>query len=61
MLVTGDATVDWEGTNLTTWFHFKSDPGVQVAFNGAAYVGRERNGEFFWATDRVLWSGTRQG
>jgi hypothetical protein len=44
--VTGDARVDWEGTNLTTGFHFQSDPeGLFVV--GASYVGRERNEAFF--------------
>jgi hypothetical protein len=45
--VTGDARVDWDGTNLTTGFHFQSNPDGQFVVNGAAYVGRERNGAFF--------------
>jgi hypothetical protein len=39
--------VHWEGTNLTTGFHFVSDPDGQFVVNGASYVGRERNGAFF--------------
>jgi len=45
--VTGDAKVNWEGTNLTTGFHFESNADGQTVFNGASYVGSERNGAFF--------------
>jgi hypothetical protein len=45
--VTGEATVQWDATNLETGFHFQSDPDGQFVVNGASYVGRERNGAFF--------------
>lgn len=45
--VTGEATVQWDATNLETGFHFQSDPDGQSVVNGASYVGRERNGTFF--------------
>jgi len=45
--ITGEATVHWDATNLTTGFHFQSDPAGQFVVNGASHVGRERNGAFF--------------
>jgi hypothetical protein len=49
--VAGNASIRWVGTNLTTGFPFESDVAGQAVGGAAAYVGRERNGDFFHQHD----------